>query len=263
MIRQDREIKELFRAKIGAKVEREKQMRACIGEEVPSWIRWALKPVAELHFEAVRARDASRGEGGEDAVALRFRLILSREWVLVNDAVLEPEPEEFAQIDHVVIGPPRIYLVETKAWEGALLGYRDNWKRKQGGSWVSCSSPTRQNARHARLFAKWLRGTGIALPAAPEELVRPVVLFTRCRWLKAEECSMPVFDSGTELAFWLRRQGKDCLSEEQVDAIARAVAEARPCEAGRAGAEVARGKTGGGGNTSGCAARGNKLRPCA
>lgn len=107
-------------------------MRARIDAEAPSWIRWALKPLAELSFDGRRAEDASRGEGGEDVAARRFWLFLSKDWALVNDVVLEPEPEEFAQIDHVVIGPPGIYLVETKAWDGALMGYRDRWKRKQG-----------------------------------------------------------------------------------------------------------------------------------
>lgn len=244
VLRQDRKIKELFRAKIRAKIEREKQdMRARMDEEVPSWIRWALKPLAELSFDARRARDAFRGEGGEGAAALRFWLFLSKDWVLVNDVVLEPEPEEFAQIDHVLVGPPGIYLIETKAWDGALMGYKDRWKRKHGGSWVPCESPTKQNLRHKRLFAKWLRATSIPLSADPEELVHPVVLFTRCRWLKAEECSMPVFDSCTALAFYLRRQGKDrILSAEQVDAVAAAMTEARPWEAGKARTEVTRGR---------------------
>jgi hypothetical protein len=244
-MRQNPEIKKLFRERIRAKVEREKDaMRARIDEEIPSWIRWALKPLAELSFDAQRKRDASRGEGGEDAAAMRFWLLLSRDWILINDVVLEPEPEEFVQIDHVLVGPPGIYLVETKAWEGALLGYRDRWKRKQGNSWVPCESPTRQNARHARLFPKWLKAARIPLSSPPEALVFPVVLFTRCRWLKAEQCSVPVFDSGTALALWLRRQGKNrMLSPEQVDAVARAVVEARPWEAGRSVGEVTRGRT--------------------
>lgn len=70
------------------------------------------------------------------------------------------------------------------------MGYKDRWKRKQGDSWVPCESPTRQNLRHARLFAKWLRAAKIPLPAAPKELVCLVVLFTCCWWLKAEECSI-------------------------------------------------------------------------
>lgn len=48
--------------------------------------------------------------------------------MLVND-VLEPEPEEFIQVDRVAVGPPGIYLVETKAWEGALMGYKDRLGR--------------------------------------------------------------------------------------------------------------------------------------
>lgn len=54
-------------------------MRARIDEEVSSWIRWALRPLAELSFDARRARDASRGEAGEDAAALRFWLFLSKD----------------------------------------------------------------------------------------------------------------------------------------------------------------------------------------
>lgn len=78
----------------------------------------------------------------------------------------------------------------------------------------------------------------------------PLVLFTRCRWLKTEECFMPVFDSGTALAFWLRRQGKDrVLSPEQVDAVATAVAAAKPWEAGKSGAEVTGARTSRGGST--------------
>ncbi|AZF90257.1 MAG: NERD domain-containing protein [Phage 5P_2] len=165
IVKQNREIKELFRAKIQEKVKREREkMRERIEEEVPSWIRWAVKPLAEWRFNAVRARDKAKGEGGEDNAFLHFWLLLPNSWVVVNDAVLEPEPDEFVQIDHVLIGPPGMFLVETKAWEGAFLGYKDNWKRKEGNAWVRCESPTKQNARHARLFAKWLRAAWIPLP---------------------------------------------------------------------------------------------------
>lgn len=128
---------------------------------------------------------------------------------MINDAVLEPEPDEFVQIDHVLIGPPGIFLVETKAWEGAFLGYRDVWKRKEGNSWVRCESPTKQNLRHKQLFAEWLKGSGLNLSNDPGECVFPVVLFARCRWLKAENCSMPVSRDGAELVGYLRRCAKE------------------------------------------------------
>lgn len=96
VVRQNREIKEFFRAKIGTKVEWEKRaMRTRIDEEISSWIRWVLKTLAKVSFNAWRARDASRSESGEDAAALRFWLFFLKDWVLVNDAALEPEPEDF------------------------------------------------------------------------------------------------------------------------------------------------------------------------
>lgn len=123
IMKQNNEIKEFFRAKIREKIEQEREkMRERIEGKVPSWIRWAVKPLAEMRFNAVRARDKARGKGGENNAFLHFWLLLPNNWVVVNDAVLEPEPDEFAQIDHVLIGPPGIFLVETKAWEGAFYG---------------------------------------------------------------------------------------------------------------------------------------------
>lgn len=231
IVKQNREIKELFRAKIREKVECErKKMHERIGEEVPSWIRWAIRPLAECRFNAVRARDETKGEGGEDNAFLHFWLLLPNTWVLVNDVVLEPDPGEFTQIDHVLIGPPGIFLVETKAWEGAFLGYKDVWKRKERNSWVRCESPTKQNLRHKRLFTEWLKGLDLGLPGDPGKYVFPVVLFTRCRWLKVEECSMPVFRDGAELVGYLRRCAKEktVLSPDQVEMVAKALGDARP-----------------------------------
>lgn len=197
VLRQDPEIKELFRARIREKVEQEKErMRGRIDEGVPSWIRWAVKPLAEWRFDAVRARDRARGDGGEDSAALHFWLLLSGEWILINDAVLEPESGEFIQVDHVLVGPPGVFLVETKAWEGAFLAVRDEWRHKEGSSWVRCESPTRQSLRHKRLFVEWLRGLGLDLPGDPDGFVFPIVLLTRCGWLKAEGCSVPIFGGG-------------------------------------------------------------------
>lgn len=232
IVKQNREIKELFRTEIREKVERERQeMRQRIDEEIPSWIRWAVKPLAEIRFNAVRARDEARGEGGENSAFLHFWLLLPNSWVVVNDAVLEPEPDEFAQIDHVLIRPPGVFLAETKAWEGAFLGCKDVWKRKEGNSWVRCESPTKQNLRHKRLFAEWLKGLGLGLSKDPGEYVFPVVLFTRCRWLKVEDCSMPVFRDGAEMVGYLRRYAKEreMLAPHQVEAVAQALADAKPC----------------------------------
>lgn len=52
VMRQNEAIKELFRRKIQEKVEREKEkMFRRIDDETPSWIAWALKPVAGISFD--------------------------------------------------------------------------------------------------------------------------------------------------------------------------------------------------------------------
>lgn len=114
--------KERFRQLIQAKVEREKaSLVARADEELPSWISWALKPVISTVFDVERVRHNLKGKAGEVGTLLNVRLALPSTWVMINDLVLEPMPDEFIQLDHLVIGPPGIFLVETKAWEGTFL----------------------------------------------------------------------------------------------------------------------------------------------
>jgi len=231
IVKQNRDIKELFRARIREKVEQEKErMRERIDSEIPSWIRWAVKPLAEWNFNATRARWNDRGASGETNAFLHFWLLLPNTWTVISDVVLEPDPDEFIQIDHVVIGPPGIFLVETKAWEGAFLGYRDVWKRKEGNSWVVCESPTKQNLRHKKLFVEWVKGLSLNMSGPIADYVFPVVLFTRCGWLKVNECSMPVFRDGAALVGYLWRCARErvVFSQEQIEKVVQAIAEAKP-----------------------------------
>lgn len=230
-MRQEEEIKELFREKIRRKIAKDKEkIQQRIDNELPSWISWVAKPLANFAFEQRCKRDCSKGEGGEDKAAFNFWLFLSKEWILINDVVLEPESDEFVQIDHVLIGPPGIFIVETKAWDGAYLGYRDNWKRKEGNSWVRCESPTKQNLRHVKLIKKWLSVNVHEIsPALLEKALFPVVLFTKAKWLKVNDCSMPVFDSGFSLSIYIRRKTKETLlSNDQIDKIAETIVNAKP-----------------------------------
>lgn len=78
-------MRQLSRERIRQKVKREKErMKQRIDEDAPWWIPWAVKPLAALMFDRER------------------------------------EPEEFIQIDHLLVGPPGVCLVETKSWEGAF-----------------------------------------------------------------------------------------------------------------------------------------------
>jgi hypothetical protein len=150
--------------------------------------------------------------------------------MLMNNVVLEPSPEEFMQVDHVVIARSGVYLIETKAWEGAVLCRQDSWMRKDGNRWVKCQSPTRQSDRHARLFLAWLRGVLGRHPSF--EWLHPLILFSRVNWLRAGESSVPVFRSPIWMSLYIRKQLKaHAVTEEEVDLIVDGILSAKPLSA--------------------------------
>ncbi|MEM3434303.1 MAG: nuclease-related domain-containing protein [Candidatus Methanomethyliaceae archaeon] len=229
IIHQPESAKELFRQKIKEKVAREKEaVNAKLDEELPSWLAWVLKSPLGFVFDVQRGRDNLVGRIGEARASWNFWLTLPSDWILINDVVLEPQRDEFIQVDHVLIGTAGVYLIETKAWEGAFLGRKDVWKRKSGATWVRCESPTRQNQSHWDLFGRWAKET-VKISLDSKEWLFPIVLFTRASWLRAENCSMPVYNDPSALALDLRRQSKNkVLTPEQVNAIAEAIVKAVP-----------------------------------
>lgn len=227
---QDPRSKELFRHRIKEKVQRDKaRMLARMDEELPSWIAWAAKPIAGLSGDLVNMRDGIVGKVGEVKASTSLHMILPSTCVLINDVVLEPGLEDFIQVDHVVVGPSGVHLVETKAWEGAFLCHGDDWKRKDRKRWVRCPSPTRQSIRHVRLFGIWLSEHVSDLP--PAVPVRPLILFTRSSWLKANNSPVPVYENGLRMAWDIRKDsGAQILGQEDINRIVEAIVKAEPFE---------------------------------
>jgi hypothetical protein len=126
-MRQNPENRERFRQLIKEKVARDNaKMNERINEELPSWAAWAFKPIAGVMFDMQRAGHNAKGEDGEGSAFLNLWHMLPNAWIVPNDVVLEANPDEFMQLDHILIGPPGICLVETKAWDGAFLAHKDN-----------------------------------------------------------------------------------------------------------------------------------------
>lgn len=154
---QDSEVKVLFQKAIKAKMERTKtRVMDNFEDAVPSWAAWALRPVVSVTHDLLTSRNNYVGDVGEGKASAALRFILPRECVLINDVVLEVEPDEFIQVDHVVVAPAGVFLIETEAWQGAFVCYGGTWRRKTGRSWERCDkSPTWQNKRHQELFRRW------------------------------------------------------------------------------------------------------------
>lgn len=228
ILRQRGAVKEAFQRFVVEKKARRHQARQRkIDEELPGFIAAFLKPLAGAAARWRERQNENKGEDGETYASLGLWLFLPRTWILMNDIVIQTGPAEFAQIDHLALGPGGLFLVETKNWQGALLVKGDDWFRKSGRGWTRVQSPTRQHRRHKDVLLKWLKGKGFPVS---EEAVHAVVLIRGASWLKAEDATMPIFEGTFSLAWHIRQSGKKGpgLSQDLALTIAQSLQEAEP-----------------------------------
>ena len=130
----------------------------------------------EVHLReiAVESRNLEGGRRGEQKMAERLAEQLADDHVILNDLELRVAHER-AQIDHLVIAPSGIYVIESKFWAGTLSGdvHDAQWTQtKADGAVRHVKSPVQQCERQRRMF--------ITLLAAkvPEDRIQALAVFT-------------------------------------------------------------------------------------
>jgi hypothetical protein len=68
-----------------------------------------------------------QGYEGENKVSKILSSTLSDEYYLINDVVFS---EGHGNIDHVVLGPNGVFVIETKNYGGKIICYGDQWSRQ-------------------------------------------------------------------------------------------------------------------------------------
>ncbi len=161
-----------------------------------------------------------KGEMGENEVVRALAKGLSHEWYVFSPYIIFPRPTDYAQLDHLVLGPPGLFIVETKAWRGSFLGKRDAWTRRMGDAWESCSSPTHQLLRHVYWLRQILgRLHDNALPPDPGSCVEAGVVFTEAKWVKAFHCGFTVYDGIPALLETLNGDARRRLTRDHLTAL--------------------------------------------
>ena len=106
----------------------------------------------ELAAEAVNLQ---AGERGEQKLADRLAEQLADDVLILNDLSFKLAHERF-QIDHLILAPQGIAILESKFWAGELTGTASahQWKQKRTtrGRTVLVKSPLLQVERQRRLF---------------------------------------------------------------------------------------------------------------
>ena len=123
---------------------------------------------------AQESRSLEGGRRGEQKMADRLADQLAEDHVILNDLELRVAHER-AQIDHLVLAPSGIYILESKFWAGTLSGsvWDASWtQKKNNGAVRHVKSPVQQCERQRRMF--------ITLLAAqvPEDRIYALAVFT-------------------------------------------------------------------------------------
>ena len=120
------------------------------------------------------------GKAGEKRVARKLDW-LPKEYIILNDIML-PTQYGTTQIDHVVVSPYGIFVIETKNYKGWIFGheYSEEWKqsllgKKRFWGWSSeqhkFRNPIRQNQAHTRAIKRITSEVG-------EFPIIPIVVFS-------------------------------------------------------------------------------------
>ena len=118
---------------------------------IPWWVWVMLGAVVVLKvLVAVLSTPAMKGRIGERRVARRLRDGLGQEYEILNDIYLPSREGETTQIDHIVVSPYGIFVVETKNWTGWIFGDARSakWTQTVYRKKSSFQNPMRQNYKH-------------------------------------------------------------------------------------------------------------------
>jgi|GEM_PF-390304 len=212
-------VQEAFAARIRHKIQERREQCQDQADNIPL-LGWLLRPLHGIAFDVQERRKQQRGEHGEHAVLSTLLRWLADSWCIFHNVVVEPQPDEFAQIDLLLVGPAGVFLIETKAWRGSYKGYRDAWQQREGQNWIKVASPTSQVQRQARLLASWFaQQRSLALPDPAASFITPLVVFTQPQWLRVSQCSVAVFEGTRPLIRFLQAQPDDALTVSQVEMI--------------------------------------------
>ncbi len=182
-------------------------------------LRWIIALAVLLGLvRAVPRHPAVKGWVGEGKVRLMLRWGLGEDYAVLNDVTL-PSKYGTTQIDHLVLSPSGIFVIETKNMGGAIYGQRwdEHWTQAFGWRKHRFLNPLRQNEGHVRAVREHL--------GVPEDTVHSIVVFTGGAKFRTE---MPgnVIRLG-ELVPYLRARDARRFSTDEVAKLAARLEEVR------------------------------------
>jgi hypothetical protein len=153
------------------------------------------------------------GRQGERAVINALSSSLNDDYYLVNGAYLKGGGGD---VDHIVLGPSGIYVLETKNWSGKIICNGDQWQRP--GKKVK-GSPSLQ-VKHNTQRVKKLVNTSHAF-WSPNIWIEGLLVFTNNNANLSISNPTVTILKLPQLTSYIKRQEHNRLTKEQVQKIVK------------------------------------------
>ena len=167
------------------------------------------------------ALNYGRGIEGENAVT-KILSNRSDNYYLINDLKLK---EKSGNIDHVLVGPNGVFVIETKNYSGVIICQGDKWCKYYEGKYepkyYDLGSPSKQAKRGAVEIKKLIDESGVIDKSL---WVEALVVFTGDSYIEGHS-TVPII-SVDGLHDYIKGEKSRTLSEVQIKKISNAIAEA-------------------------------------
>ena len=172
-----------------------------------------IAPLGAFYFYLRKYHIYNSGWQGEKQVAKLLSHTLSDDYYLLNDLYLRVGEGD---IDHIILGPNGVFVLETKNWNGSISCNGDEWKRV--GKRNFSGSPSRQVKRNTSKIRQIIN-TNPNLRVL-DILVEGIVIFTNNHAILHLNCPTVPILKLPQLPNYLTTHGKTrSLSPEQIEAI--------------------------------------------
>ncbi|TCB49623.1 NERD domain-containing protein [Acinetobacter sp. ANC 4779] len=120
-----------------------------------------------------------KGKFGEFAVSIHAKKYLTEEYILLNNCTLPDEKNGTTQIDHILLSPYGVFIIETKNYKGWIFGgeRQKMWTQKIFKNSYKFQNPLHQNYKHQKVLEQVLADI-----IAPEYLHSIVVFMPDCEF---------------------------------------------------------------------------------
>lgn len=186
---------------------------------VIAFVLLALAAIVNRLFNSPKAK----GKAGEASVA-RILHSLPEEYKTLNDVIL-PQEKGTTQIDHIVVSPYGVFVIETKNYGGWIYGAEtsESWKQTFRAKKNDFHSPIRQNWGHILALSAYLQ--------LDKSVFKPIVVFSDAATLKVT-AKTPVVNLRT-LKSVILNERQQILSSADVASIYEKISNAKTVGADR------------------------------